>query len=1055
MLHIALLGRYDVRLNDEPLKLTSRPVQNLLAYLLLNRDKRHRREQLAGILWPDYTEASARKNLRNTLYRLRQVIGEGYLAADRSNVSFNTDAAFWLDVAQLEDTTAAGEIEEGIQAVSLYRGELLPGYYEDWVLWERERLQALFERQIRGLLERLNAAGRWSESQTWAEHWIAQGQAPEPAYRTLMAAHAAQGDQASMVQAYRRGRRALEEALGIPLSPVTERLYLDLLDGGGEVIATPAAADVQISTASGPAPRGVFLRPVTPIIGRQKEIAELQRLLEDEARGRLVTIIGPGGIGKTRLSLETAAEVAEGFPDGVFFVPLAPLTDAQHIGATISETIGFQYLGTGDLRQGLLDYLRQKRLLLVMDNFEHLLAGADMVSDILQNASKVKVLSTSRERLNLSGEAVYTLSGLDYPADLGLPGEEVKQFGAIQLLLDRTRLIHLGLEVEGPALDHVARICRLVQGMPLALVLAAGWLELLTFEEVADEIAASLDILESHARDIPERQRSVRAAFDYSWQQLASDDRQAFSRLAVFRGGFSRQAAQQVAGVGLRTLRTLIEKSLITAGGPDRYSVHELLRQFAEEKLEEAGVAAPNRDAHSHYYLEAVAQLDVDLKGRRQLHSLEEIEADLDNLRAAWDWALERHDERSIDLALESLSLFFYMRSRYQEGCVLLQHALQRLVVVQPLIGDSLRLWGRLKARSGLLQSQFTQLAPEIEQTLKKSLAIAETNTELTEIAYSYLALGYYHTRVTGDQQQALNYFKQSLKRYQTLADLYYVAHSLHRVGYSTSLVTGTEEYMHYTRQSLELARQIGDLSDETYALGNMAAGSLWTGDYTGAELYLREALALSQQMGNRLILAHTLVQLGLCQLLEGRLEEVQETTTEGVRIANDIAFPLSQAYGLAVLSIWASLNIDYELGQRLAGESLDQFDNVLGDHLGHWAQATACAGLGQTEQGWEQAREALNIGYRWRGYGIMTWLLPVVAIILGQREQPERAAEILGLYFNHSASPIGWAEKWPLLSEWLVLLEENLGADGYREAWERGKSLDLATTVKELLEEG
>ncbi len=1060
MLHITLLGRYKVRLNDEPLVLSLRPVQNLLAYLLLNRDKSHRREQLAGILWPDYTEASARKNLRNTVYRLRRAVGESYLAADRSSVAFNTDATFWLDVAQLEELATASGIEEGIQAAGLYQGELLPGYYEDWILWERERLQALFERQMQELLERLNAAGRWSESLTWAEYWIAQGQAPEPAYRALMAAHAAQGDQASMVQAYRRGRRALEEELGVAPGPETEGLYRDLLDSSAEIMVASADQALQASqeshgVASGAMPRGRLPQPVTPFIGRQRELAELRGLLEDESRGRLVTIVGPGGIGKTRLSLEAAAASAEGFADGVFFVPLAPLTDAQHIVAAISDSIGFRYLAGGDPRQGLLDYLRQKQLLLIMDNYEHLLASADLVSDILLQTAQVKVLITSRERLNLSGEAVYMLSGLDYPADPGMSGEEVKQVGAVRLLLDRARLVRPGLEVDGPELDQVARICRLVQGMPLALVLAAGWLELLTFEEVAGEIATSLDILEGQARDMPERQRSVRATFDYSWQRLAPDDQQVFSRLAVFRGGFSRQAAQQVAYAGLLSLRTLIEKSLIMAGGPDRYGMHELLRQFAEEKLEETGQAGATRNAHSRYYLDGVAHLEADLKGRRQIGALEEIEADLDNVRAAWDWALDQRNEQVIDQTVESLSLFFYMRSRNQEGWTLFQQAIQELALDQSRSDHLRQLWGRLAARSGLLKSQLTQSAPELEQTLKESLAIAEANADQAEIAYSCLALGHYESRVTGDNRQALSYFEQSLERYQALAEPYYVAHLLHRVGYSHSQVTGQEKYMSYTGQSLELARQIGDVSDETYALGNLGSGSFTTGDYAGAERYLQEALALSRHMGNRLILAHSMVQLGLCQLLNGRLDEAQETAADGVKIAKDIVFPLTEAYGLAVLSLRASLGGDYIHGRRLAGESQDQFTNLLGDLLGHWAQATADAGLGHFEQGWQQARGALKIGYHGRWYGMMTWVLPVVGIILGQRGEAERATVILGLYFNHPMRPTGWAEKWPLLSEWMTRLEESLGADGYQAAWERGRSLDLLTAVEALLAEG
>jgi predicted ATPase/class 3 adenylate cyclase len=791
---------------------------------------------------------------------------------------------------------------------------------------------------------------------------------------------------------------------------------------------------------------------LTEFIGRQEASKATRKSLQ---AGRLLTIVGPGGIGKSRLAIEVAADLAEQFRHGVFFVPLAPLTDDQYIVTTINDSIGLRSPAGRDLRKAMLDYLRHKQLLLIMDNFEHMLAGADIVTDILQEAPGVKILSTSRERLNLSDEAVYMLSGLDYPADPRLPGQEAARFGAVQLLLHRARLVRPGLEVEEPELDQVARICRLVQGMPLALVLAAGWLELLTFEEVADEITASLDILESQARDMPERQRSVRAAFEYSWGRLEAGDQGAFSRLAVFRGGFSRQAAQEVAGAGLRTLRNLAKKSLITTDGTDRYAIHELLRQFAEEKLEAAGQAGGIRDAHKLYYLEAVAQRETDLKGRRQLEALEEIEIDLDNVRAAWTWSLEQGDESVIDRAQESLSLFFYMRFQNQEGWLLFRQALQELAADKPLSDDSRRIWGRLTARSGLLQAQFAESAPEIEEAIKKSLAITEANADQAEIAYSYLALGHYYSRLTGDFSQALDYFLQALERYQALADLYFVAHLLHRVGYCHGFITGIDEYMRYTRQSLELARQIGDLSDEAYAIGNLGWGSFWSGDYDGAEGYAREAIALCQRMGERGTLGHWMILLGLCHVLNGRLEEAQEPLAEGVEIAEDIVYPLSQAYGLAVMSLQASLAGDYELGRRLAGESQERHTNLFGEFLGHWAQATALVGIGETEQAWQHSLSGLEFFANWGWDSRTTWMLPVVGIVLARQGQPERAVEMLSLYFNHPNRPIGFAEGWPLLGEWQVRLKENLGADKYRAAWERGRDMDLTTTVEALMIEG
>ncbi len=793
----------------------------------------------------------------------------------------------------------------------------------------------------------------------------------------------------------------------------------------------------------------------TSFLGRQRESTELRRLLEAGAGRRLVTIVGPGGIGKSRLSIEVSSDLADQFTHGAYFVPLAPLGDDRQIVVALGDSLGLRNPTGSDLRQGLLDYLRAKSLLLVLDNFEHVLAGADIVTDILKAAPGVKILITSREQLNLTGETVFLLSGLDYPHDARRPAEELRQYDAVQLLLDRARLVRPDWEVSGSELAEVVRICRLVQGMPLALVLAAGWLELLSFAEVAVEIAASLDILEGQARDMPERQRSVRAAFDYSWRRLEAEDQETFSRLSVFRGGFSRRAAQQVAGAGLRTLRTLVQKSLITAEGVDRFAVHELLRQFAEEKLEAAGQATPVRDAHSTYYLQAVAQREEDLKGRRQLEAMEEIDVDLDNLRTAWSWATQRRNTPAVNQALESVSLFMYMRALYQEGWALFRQALRALPGDPPMDSDEARrIWGRLTSRAELLHVQFARIEPQIEEALQQSLAIAAANGDEVEIGHTYLALGHYHSRVTRDYDQALRYFQLGLAAFQAQQDLYYVAHSLHRVGYSYGFGNDITEYMDYTRESRELAHRIGDLSDEANALGNLGWGSFGIGEYAAAEQYAREAIAVSRKSGEQTQAAHSLVLLGLCHVLNGRLPAAQEPLQEGVRIAEDIVFPLTQAFGFAILSLSASLGGDYALGQRLAGAAQQRLSNPFGEYLGHWAQAMALAGLDQPEQAWHHAQNALGKSTRLGWDSRSTWTLPVAGIILARQGHSERAVEILSLYFNHPHRPAGMVESWPLLREWQSALRETLGTDAYQSAWERGRTLDLQTAVIALLPE-
>lgn len=1041
MLRAALLGRMEVYLDQEPVDLRLRTVQLLLAYLLLNRDRNHQREQLAGRLWPGYTDASARKNLRNTIYRLRKAIGDDYLQVDRASVAFNPSADYRLDVEQLERASGSNEIETLLEAAESYRGKLLPGFYEEWILWERERLQSTFDQVLAKLLEGLGGAGRWEESIAWAERWIAQGQTPEPAYRAMMRAHAARDDRVAVAQTYRRASQALEDELGVTLSAESERLYQSLMTQNQAAAPEIEAAGDKAGAPSTPRPKGRLPHQATSFIGRQSEIARLSDMLCQPNGGRLLTIVGPGGIGKTRLSLETAEAATDHFADGVYFVPLAPVIDAQHLVATVSDSLEYRSTG-GDPRQGLLDYLASKQLLLLVDNFEHLLSGVDLVSDILHSAPRVRILCTSRERLNLSSETVYMLSGMAYPdGDYSMADEEIAELGAVQLLLDRARLARPGLELSRPELVQAGRICRLVQGMPLALVLAAGWLEMLTFEELADEIAASLDILESQAWDMPERQRSVRAAFEYSWARLTAEEQAVFARLAIFRGGFTRRAALEVAGAGLRELRTLVEKSLITIEGPDRYAVHELLRQFAEGKLELAGQADTVRDTHSRYYLQALATREQDVKGRRQWEALEEIEADLGNVRAAWDRALKIGAWQDTDRALESIYLYLYIRSRYQEGWTMLHGALAGLsgrYKGTPAERD--RLWARLVSRAGVLRSQFSSSAPDIEQDIQRSLAIAERQDDKAQIAHANLALGHYHSKTSGDFRQAAAYFKEGLERYKALGDNYFVAHLLHRVGYAIEPIEGLEAFVRYTSQSLDLARQIGDEADQANALGNLGSGSFANGDYLSAETCLREGLALDRKMGDRQGIAQALIELGLLEFLFGRLDEARETTAEGYRLAQLILSSNAEAYGSAVFSLLASLNGNYKEGQRLAAENQALMSNVFGRFLGHWASAVALAGLGRPAEALAEALTGCEMGRSWGWYGIVTWTLPVFAIIYAQKDEPSRAAMALGLFFNHPMSAVGWAKKWSLLSDTQNRLEAALSSEGYKAAWESGR---------------
>jgi tetratricopeptide (TPR) repeat protein len=507
-----------------------------------------------------------------------------------------------------------------------------------------------------------------------------------------------------------------------------------------------------------------------------------------------------------------------------------------------------------------------------------------------------------------------------------------------------------------------------------------------------------------------------------------------------------------VTGAGLRTLRKLLNKSLISTSRSDRYAIHELLRQFAEEKLETAGEAGDIREAHSRYYLDTLAQREADIKGRRQLEALKEIETDLDNVRAAWKWASERpslkEDETSMGRALESLTWFYYMRSRNQEGVALFGPACQQLAAK----GEPGRLLGRLLASINLLQAQFAERNLEMKSEAEASLVMAEAGGNQAEIAFAYLALGHLYSRQLADFEQAVTFFKESLERYRVLDDQFYMAHLLHRIGYSMSLVTGLEDFLDYTRQSLELAHQIGAKSDEANALGNLGTGSFSTGDYALAEHYFQEAITLSREMGYRLGESHSLVQLGLSHLVHGRLDQAQASAAAGLAVASELVSSVTQAYGLAVLSMRASLSGDYERGRQLGSESLSHSTNYFGDFLRQWALATAYCGLDQPEPAWLHILAGLSHSHRYRWPAVTTWLLPVISLALAQQGQSERAVEFLSLFLNHPLSATWWTENWTLLSEWQTRLEESLGSQAYQAAWQRGRALDLEQVTVELL---
>ncbi|MEM7116134.1 MAG: tetratricopeptide repeat protein [Chloroflexota bacterium] len=431
-------------------------------------------------------------------------------------------------------------------------------------------------------------------------------------------------------------------------------------------------AEAQAPASEADTPKHNLPPQTTPFIGRQTELANIVTQLADPTC-RLLTILGAGGMGKTRLGIEVAQAQVGNFTDGIIYVSLAPIAVATSpdainpLAAALADALQISFHGRATPEQQLFDYLRRKEMLLVFDNFEHLVNSAVFLSSLLTQAPDIKILTTSRERLNLQNEWLFVLQGLSYSND---------ETAAIQLFAQRARQVKANFDLAREE-TAVLRICQLVEGMPLGLELAASWVIQLSCSEIADEIESELDFLTSEMRDVPDRQQSIRAIFSYSWEKLSDKEQDVLRKLSVFRGGFERKAAKAVAGASLAVLAKLVGKSLLSVGengafgklSTPRYHIHELLRQFAAEKLDIAVEAeAETRHNHSGYYLNFLHEQEASLIGAEARTALAAIKVDIDNVREAWRWGVIHQSQQLSLEAIHSLFTFYETQGWYLEA---------------------------------------------------------------------------------------------------------------------------------------------------------------------------------------------------------------------------------------------------------------------------------------------------------------------------------------------------------------------------------------------------
>jgi predicted ATPase/DNA-binding SARP family transcriptional activator len=927
-----LLGAPQILVGSEPVAIERRKALALLAYLAVEPGP-HTRDTLATLLWPDADHSSARAGLRRALAAISPIVAR-CLLIEQDRLSLVPDDALTLDVAQFRallrrcpapvdsEAPPPPEFREILeQAVALYRGDFLAGFslpdstaFDEWQFFQAETLR----RDLAGALEYLarlpDSAQDLEGAIIHARRWLALDTLHEPAYRRLMHLYVRAGHVAAALRQYQLCVEALEE-LGMQPEPETTGLYEQIRLGerarpGSRWGGTPPT----VSVPAGP-PADVLPEPLTPFLGRETELAQLASYLEDPAC-RLITLVGPGGIGKTRLGLRAAVMHRHRFADGAAHVSLIGVQTSERLVATLADVLGITTQGRSDALDRICETLRIQQMLLVLDNFEQVNNGVDTLLRLLTSTQALKLLVTSRERLHLQGEWVLDIAGLEVPDD---PAEAaLDRYSAVQLFLQSARRVRADFTLSIGERPDVVRICQLVEGLPLAIELAAAWVRTLSCAEIADELEQSLALLSSIAGDMPERHRSIEAVFTQSWERLDEHERSVLRRLSVFEDGFLRPAAAEVAGATPTILATLSDKSLLRRDPAGRYTMHELLRQYVAARL-----AALTDEAeqigmrHCRYYLRLVQQSCDLLQGPHQRATLLALSAEIDNIQSAWDWAVAHRMRAELDLAMEGLYRYADLRGWFQSGVAAFGDLVESIPA--ELSGPDSEAWRYLRARAQVRQGallcwvgQFAQAQAllnsglqtlreggdpgdialalnwlgmvryqqddyeEAGRLLREGLALYEALEQRHGIAWSLDALGDL-AATRGDYATARQLLTESVNQFSALGDQASTAWSLNNLGRVLRLLGDHAEARHLFEEALGLFGIIGDQHGQAAVLVDLGISLLATDESAAARQQFREALQRARLVATVPLALDALVGLAEALLREGDAEQALE----------------------------------------------------------------------------------------------------------------------------------------------------------------------------------
>ena len=713
----------------------------------------------------------------------------------------------------------------------------------------------------------------------------------------------------------------------------------------------------------------------TVFIGRETELADIRKRLTDPAC-RLLTLVGPGGIGKTRLAIEAAWQQLEHFSDGVFFIPLASIESATFIAPALADALHLTQTSQQDPFVQVSNYLRTKTVLLVIDNFEHLLDSAQLLSELLDSSRQLKLLVTSRERLHLKDEWLFDVQGLRCP----MPDQEeqstdnLASYEAVQLFVQSAERVQSEFSLNSGDLDHVVHICQLVGGMPLGIELAASWVRALPCEAIAREIEIGLDILSTTLRDVPERHRSIRAVLDHSWAMLSATEQSVFCRLAVFSGSFQREAADAVAGASLSILLELLDKSFLQHVGPDRFAIHELLKQFGKAKLgTKDSLWLQTRIQHCRYF---VAYLHERIKTPNSLQQVEEIEAEFDDIQSAWRFAVEAKQVNEIQVFSVDLWCYFCLRSWYQAGSDAIELYHQALALFETASkrpdrartmaylcdslgglyalkgaydeamqfyhqaightdeGDSIG-QGRILRQIGdvwvMMNKHTTAHAAYLEAELVlEAVEQRDTDwwTEWTHVQTERMWLYYWANRLE-DMLELDRQIRSMIENHSLMTHRVRYLNALAMMSLRRERYLNSKDAIDYSGQALALSVDSGNLSEIAWSYFSHGFCHLWSKHLDEAEKHMLISQAMTEDNGDLSLLARSLTYLAVVYRKRHDIPRVRAYASYGLQVAETAQMPQYTGSALAQLAWLAWCKGDLVEAERAGRQAIETWGGL------------------------------------------------------------------------------------------------------------------------------